>query len=130
MTKKHSYWPILAILILLIGIGATLFVNAEKTDTVHITINGGKYSVEQLFQMGEEKTIGEESGIALDNLMEVIGVPNPETREYTIIGADGYQKTVNWENMSGGILTKNRESIFADLPKAFNIKEIVEIKVE
>ena len=130
MTKKHSYWPILAILILLIGIGATLFVNAAKIDTANITINGEEYTVEQLFQMGEEKTIGEESGIALDNLMEVIGVPNPETREYTIIGADGYQKTVNWENMSGGILTKNRESIFADLPKAFNIKEIVEIKVE
>lgn len=128
--KKNNYLPIFAIIILLVGIGSSLYVNAAKIDSANIMIHGDEFTVDQLFQMVKEKSIEAESGIALDGLMEEIGITDPEKFEYTIIGADGYQKTVNWENIRNGILTKDRESIFSDLPKAFRVKEIVEIKVE
>ncbi len=128
--KKNNYLPIFAIIILLVGIGSSLYVNAAKIDSTNIMIHGDEFTVDQLFQMVKEKSIEAESGIAMDGLMEEIGITAPEKFEYTIIGADGYQKTVNWENMRNGILTKGRESIFSDLPKAFRVKEIVEIKVE
>ncbi|KYK20472.1 hypothetical protein AYK25_04735 [Thermoplasmatales archaeon SM1-50] len=69
-------------------------------------------------------------GIALDDLMVKTGVSHPEQHIYILKGVDGYEKTVTWENMKNGLLTKGRESIFLDLPKAFNVKNIVEIEVK
>jgi hypothetical protein len=57
------------------------------------------------------------------------GIGNPEQHTYTLKGADGYEKTVTWENLKNGLLTKDRESIFSDLPKAFRVKDIVIIEV-
>ena len=83
--------------------------------------------------MGKQKTIESNSeifeGIALDDMMLKAGVSKPGTHEYTIIASDGYQKTVNWENMNNGLLTENRESIFSDLPKSFRVKDIIKIEV-
>ena len=58
------------------------------------------------------------------------GVSNPEQHMYTLKGSDGYEKTVIWENMKNGLLTKDRESIFSDLPKAFRVKDVVTIEVK
>lgn len=128
--EKKKLIQILAIIVILVGIGSSIYVNATQVDSKHINVNGQDYTVDQLFDISEEKTIETYSGIALDNLIVKIEVTNPEKREYTIIAEDGYQKTVKWENMMNGILTKDRESVFSDLAKAFRIKDIVEIKVD
>jgi flagellar basal body L-ring protein FlgH len=57
------------------------------------------------------------------------GVSEPEQHQYTLKASDGYEKTVTWENMKNGLLTKDRESIFSDLPKAFHVKDIITIEV-
>jgi len=128
--NKSKHLPIIAVLILLVAIGASIFTNASKQDSTLITINGEAYTVGDLFDMAQQKTIEGESGVALDSLIEQAGVEDPQLLSFTLIGTDGYQKTVNWENMQNGILTSSRESVFSDLPKAFKVKEIVEIKVE
>jgi septum formation inhibitor MinC len=122
--------PILAIIILLVGVGSSIYVNSQKNDSTSITINNEECSVNQISQMVQEKSIEADTGFSLDQLVIETGVASPETHEYTIIGSDGYQKTVTWENMQNGIITKSRESVFAGLPKAYRIKEIIEIKVE
>jgi hypothetical protein len=48
---------------------------------------------------------------------------------YRIIGEDGYSQTVTWENMQNGLLTHEKKVVFSDLPKAFNVKNVVEIEV-
>ena len=58
------------------------------------------------------------------------GVSHPDQHTYTLHGVDGYEKTVTWENMKNGLLTKNQESVFSDLPKAFRVKDIVTIEVK
>ena len=133
--KFQKYLPIVAIIVLLVAIAATFFVNSNKIDATQIIIDGEEYTINQFFQMAEERSVQAETGesgkgVALDQLMQVIGIQDPETRQYTLISADGYQKTVMWENLQNGILSIERESVFSDLPKAFYVKEIVEIKVE
>jgi len=128
--EKKKLIPIFAIIVILVGIGSSVYVNAAQVDLKHINVNGQDYTIDQLFDISEEKTYETYSGIALDDLMVKTGVENPEKHEYTIIGADGYQQTVKWENMINGLLTKDGKSIFSDLPKAFRVKDIVEIKVD
>jgi len=128
--KKIQTLPFLAIILLIIGVGSTIYVNSQKNDSTSIKINNEEYTVSQISQMVEEKSIETEIGFPLDQLIIEVGIASPEIQEYTIVGSDGYQKTVTWENMQAGVLTKGRESVFPDLPKAYRIKEIVEIKVE
>ena len=117
-------------LVILVGIGSSIYVNAIQVKSKHINVNGQDYVIDELFDISEEKIYETYSGIALDDLMLKTGVENPEKHEYTIIGADGYQKTVKWENMTNGLLTKDGKSIFSDLAKAFRIKNIMGIKVD
>ena len=128
--EKNKLIPIFAIIVILVGIGSSIYVYSTQIDSKHINVNGQDYTIDQLFDISEGKTFETYSGIALDNLIVKIRVANPEKHEYTIVGADGYQKTVKWENMRNGILTKDMESIFSDLPKAFRVKDIVEIEVD
>jgi len=125
-----KWMPILAAAVLLIGIGSTVYVNAAKNDSGHTLINGEEFSPDQLLEIAGEITLDQVSGAPLDGLMIGVGVENPQNRQYTIIGADGYQKTVNWEEMENGIITRERVSYFPDLAKAYHVKDIIEIKVE
>jgi len=127
---KEKLIPILAVAVLFIGSLSSIYVYATQINSEYIDINGQEYTVDQLFFIGEERTIETFSGIALDTLMMKIGIPEPEKHEYTIIASDGYQKTVKWENMKNALLTEEGQSIFSDLPKAFRIKDIVKIEVK
>lgn len=127
---KEKLIPILAVAVLFIGSLSSIYVYATQINSEYIDINGQEYTVDQLFFIGEERTIETFSGIALDTLMMKIGIPEPEKHEYTIIASDGYQKTVKWENMKNGLFTEDGQSIFSDLPKAFRINDIVKIEVK
>jgi hypothetical protein len=127
---KEKLIPILAVAVLFIGSLSSIYVYATQINSEYIDINGQEYTVDQLFFIGEERTIETFSGIALDTLMIKIGISEPEKHEYTIIASDGYQKTVKWDNMKNGLLTEEGQSIFSDLAKAFRIKDIVKIEVK
>jgi len=130
---KEKLIPIIALFVLIIGSGSTIYVYATTTNSEYITINETDYTIDQIFFIGEQKTIESNSelftGVALDDLMKKIGVSNPEEHEYTIIASDGYQKTVKWENMENGIITQEKQSIFSDLPKSFNVRDVIKIEV-
>jgi hypothetical protein len=132
MGKEHIL-PITALAIILLGAGSTLYVNAIQIDSDMITIYDQAYTFDQLVFIAESRSLetfqGEEfSGLALDDLVRKAGVPNLEKHEYTIIGADGYQKTVSWEHMQDGVLTKERMVVFSQLAKAFRVKDVVTIE--
>ena len=137
---KEKLIPIGALIVLLIGASSTIYVYAtqeenivETNDDVEIlTIWNKQYTIEDIFSIAEPRTFSDLnfSGIALDDLIIKIGIDCPECYTYTIIADDGYQKTVNWENMQNGLLTEDKMSVFSDLPKAFRVKNIVEIEVK
>ena len=129
---KDRLLPIFALLILLIGSVSSIYVYATQTTTNTLRVNGQYYTRDQLFSLTQPRTFNESqySGIALDDLMLKTGVSQPEQHTYTLKGVDGYEKTVTWENMKNGLLTKESESVFSDLPKAFRVKDIITIEVK
>ncbi|DAC72691.1 MAG TPA: hypothetical protein DSN98_03865 [Thermoplasmata archaeon] len=129
---KDRLLPILALLILLTASGSSFYVYATQTTTDTLLVNGQRYTIDQLFSLAQPRVLNDSqyNGIALDDLMLKTGVSHPEQHTYTLRGADNYEKTVSWDNMKNGLLTKNRESIFSDLPNAFRVKDIVTIEVK
>ena len=129
---KDRLLPILALILLFIASSSSLYVYASQTTTDTLQVNGQQYTINQLFSLAKPRAFNDSqyTGIALDDLMLKTGVSNPEQHTYTLKGADGYEKTVTWKNMINGLLTKDRESIFSDLPKAFRVKDVVTIEVK
>lgn len=129
---KDKLIPLLAIVVLLIGTGSSLYVHATQREVGEtITIGDQVFTFEQLFKICQPKELEEigYNGIALDDVILKAGVSSPENHNYNIIGADMYQKTVTWENMRNGVLTEEKIVAFSDLPKAFRVRDVVEIKV-
>jgi hypothetical protein len=122
--------PIFALFILLIGSVSSIYVYATQVTTNTLLVNGQHYTIDQLFTLAKPRMVNDSTGIALDDLMLKTGVSEPEQHRYTLKGSDGYEKTVIWENMKNGLLTKESESIFSDLPKAFHVKDIITIEVK
>jgi hypothetical protein len=121
--------PIFALFILLIGSVSSIYVYATQVTTNTLLVKGRHYTIDQLFTLAKPRMVNDSTGIALDDLMLKTGVSEPEQHRYTLKGSDGYEKTVTWENLKNGLLTKECESIFSDLPKAFHVKDIVTIEV-
>ena len=132
---KEKLIPILALTVLLIGSGSSVYVYATHIDGDSdgniITVYEKQYAVSDLFSVAKLRIFESLncSGVALDDLILKVGVDCPVCGVYRIIGEDGYSQTVSWENMQNGLLTTNRRVIFSDLPKAFNIRDVVEIEV-
>ena len=129
---KDRLLPISAICFLFIACASSYYVYATQTISETLLVNGQHYTIDQLFTLTKPRMSNDtqNAGIALDDLMLKTGVSHPEQHTYILRGSDGYEKTVTWENMKNGLLTKDRESIFSDLPKAFRVKDIVEIEVK
>ncbi|HEB37436.1 MAG TPA: hypothetical protein ENI14_02095 [Thermoplasmatales archaeon] len=127
----------IAILLLLIGIISNIYVHATKSITSDdfIEIDGKKLSVNEIFSTYESKTIQNTitkenyTGVSLEDIIKLAGIKNPEAYSYTIIGSDGYRKTVKWEDIESGILTKSLRVVFEDLPKAYMVRDVVKIEV-
>ncbi len=129
---KDRLLPILALILLFIASSSSLYVYASQTTTDKLQVHGQQYTIDQLFSLAKPRAFNDSqyTGIALDDLMLKTGVSNPEQHMYTLKGSDGYEKTVTWDNLKNGLLTKDRESVFSDLPKAFRVKDIVTIEVK
>ncbi len=82
---------------------------------------------------GSQKQInnsyGTFEGVTLTFVLEKAGVSQPEEHEYTFVGADGYKKTVSWIDLQEGLITRERRVIFANLPRAFFIRNVIKIEV-
>ena len=133
--SKERIIPIIAICVLLMGSFTSIYVYALNSNNTanddFITINDEEYSLEYLFSNIIIRNLDSinVSGIALDNIITSINVNCPSCNSYKIIGKDGYSQTVTWENMQNGVLTNEKKIVFSDLPKAFNVKDVVEIEV-
>lgn len=95
--SKDKLIQLLTIVVLLLGISSSLYVHATQQEEVEtITIGDEVFTVEQLLQICEHKELDEMGyrGIAMDDIILKAGVSSLENHEYTIIGEDGYQKTV------------------------------------
>jgi len=130
---KQKIIPVLAMVLLLIGIISALYVHATQINKNTITINGQEYTYDDLFLLGGEKTIktvdGEVTGASLENIIKSIGIACTSCSKYTIKATDGYQKTIEWNVLKTGVLSKENRVYFPDTPKALWVSDVVEIEV-
>ncbi len=135
MERAEKIVVSMAILLLLVGFLSNAFVSEKKLtekEMDYIEINGRKISIDEIFEKCEAKEIEAKNksyyGVPLACLIGMAEVENPEMHEYEIIASD-YQKTVSWEDIEKGILTRERNAIFPHLPKAFWVKNVIKIEV-
>ncbi|HEC81004.1 MAG TPA: hypothetical protein ENI42_01060 [Thermoplasmatales archaeon] len=134
---KDKLIPLVAMVLLLVGSFSSLYVYTVEGDTSKvdvISINGRSYSMDQIFSLAKQRSLvtddGVFSGVALDDLIEKVGVTCGSCHTYTIVGSDGYSKTVKWKNLKNGVLMEDRRVVFSDLPKAFRVRNVVSIEVK
>ncbi|MEM0493199.1 MAG: hypothetical protein QXS02_04530 [Candidatus Thermoplasmatota archaeon] len=122
----------IALFIIILSGSLNIYVYVTRSNSEKVIINDKGYTIDEIFFIAKTRVIDStgENGAALDDLIIKAGVAHPERYNYTIIGADGYQKTVKWGSMKNGLLTRDRVSIFPDLPKAYQVKNIVKIEVK
>jgi len=134
---KDKLIPIIAMILLLIGISASIYVHAIQNTTLinsdTIKINGKEYAIDQIFNQTEKKTIttdeGEITGISLEDLMNNVGIKCTSCSKYTFKAKDGYQQTVDYKTLKTGILTNERRVIFPGTAHALWVQDVIEIEV-
>ena len=135
--EKQNIIPLLAITVLLIASVSTLYVHATQnqqiSDSESIIINEQTFAVQSLFQTFSNITIqtddGEKTGILLSDLLLSTDIECPICHSYLIIASDGYQQTVDWDDMKQGIITNEKRSYFPHLAHAFWVRNIINIEV-
>jgi hypothetical protein len=120
---------IIAIIVLAGSFSVLMYNELSEEDTDTITVNDTEYTWDELFEDFEMTTLDENDGILLNEIVEDTGLEAPETHEYVIKAADGYQKTVTWDDMQNGIVKENKETYFSELPKQFFVQDVVEIEI-
>ncbi len=134
---KGNTLMLVASFLLLVSIASNLYVGGveNSVSTGCIDVNGVKVCFIELYEkigtITIHNSITNESytGVPLDKIIEFAGVKNLEKHSYVIIGADGYRKTVKWEDMTRGVLTEEGRVAFEHLPKAFMVRDVVKIEV-
>ncbi len=129
---KKRLLILLAIVLLAVGIGSTLYITLFKgiEKTEGLLVGETEFSLNEFFDTSELTIVGGYQGVALAEVINRAGIKNPEEQEYTIIAEDGYQKTVEWKSIQGGIFTRERRVIFSDLPKQYWMKNIARIEMK
>lgn len=121
----------IAAMAILVGSFSVLIYNeVSEEDTDTLTVNGNEYTWAEVFDSFEMMNLDDHEGVMLSDLVNDTGLIDPEGHEYRIIAADGYIKTVTWEDMQNGIVRENKETYFSELPKQFYVKDVVEIEVK
>ena len=130
---KEKIIPIIAMSLLLIGTGSAIYAYESQTDSKSITIDGNQYSLEQIFGLGNLKTVdtdnGKKTGVSLEDLIYSLGINCPDCNMYTIKGSDRYQQTVTWDILKTGILTEFRQVFYPKTAHYLWIKDVIEIEV-
>jgi hypothetical protein len=134
ITGKEKAIPIIAMIVLLIGIFSTIYVHANQIEKDTIRINGRDFTLEQLFTNEVVRVIetdeGVKTGIALDQIIIKSGVGCTSCYDYTIKAKDGYQQTVKWDIFKTGILTDYGKIYFPDTAHSFWVRNVIEIEVK
>ena len=135
--EKQNIIPLLAITVLLIATASTVYVHAtqnqQSIDSESIMINDETFTMNTLNQSFTNMTIqtddGEKTGIALSDILLSTNLDCPTCHSYILISSDGYQQTVNWDDIEQGILTFEKRSYFPHLAHAFWVRDIITIEV-
>jgi len=136
--ERQNIIPILAMIVLIIGSFSAIYVNVnqaeQKVNSDTIKINNQTFQIQSLFNTFPNVTIqtddGNKTGIALSEIINTLSLNCPSCHSYVLKSSDGYQQTVDWNDMRQGILSIEKRSYFPHLAHAFWVKDITQIEVK
>ena len=130
MFGAGSVNPVLGLvaIIILAGSFSVLMYNTfTREDPEVLTVNGKEYPWDGIFDRFEMAEMDGNEGIRISELVRDSGLKDPESRNHRIIAADGYQRTVAWDDLENGLLLRDRSVYFRDLPRQFHVKDVAEV---
>ena len=140
MEKAEKVVIILAIFLLSMSFASGVYLQQIEQNTKDILeqdfieIDNIPFSLETIFLQCPLKTYataeGNYTGVLISCIINVSGINNPNIHDYSIIGGDGYTKTVSWDDTKNGILTDTRYTVFPHLSRAYWIHKVVRIEVK
>ena len=121
----------MAVVLLSLGIGSRiyLYVSHPSKEGETILVANEKLFLDRLFKTVESETIEEYRGVPLETVIIQAGIKAPEQHTYVLSAADGYQKTVAWEDLRQGLLLREGRVVLPSLPKQYWIKNLARIEV-
>ena len=125
-------------IVLIIGTFSAVYVNVnqaeQEVNSDTIKINNQTFQIQSLFNTIENVTIqtddGNKTGIALSEIIKLFSLNCPSCHSYVLKSSDGYQQTVDWNDMQKGILSIEKRSYFPHIAHAFWVKDITQIEVK
>lgn len=129
-SKWNIFLGILSLIILVGSFSALAYNTLNQKESEKIRIGEKDYDWDTLYEdFGTEEVQGHE-GVPLVAVIIDAGIEEPSSRDYKIIGADGYFKTVTWKDMETGILSiEEKKVIFESKAKAYWVRDVIEIEV-
>lgn len=108
----------------------------EAVSSPTIVVNDQLYVWPQIFHIIDnpvEMTDNENNtieGVFLSTVINLTGLSDQDMHSYNIIRSDGLNQTVNWTDVTKGLLVlEGNECFFPHLAKTYNISDIVRIEV-
>jgi hypothetical protein len=140
MERAETAALITASLLLMVGAASALYLEQVEEENKRLltgdtlTVGGQDLVFREVFASCPKETVttekGPYTGVFFSCLFNATDLDDPAERRYTLRGADGYEKTLDWHEVQAGIITEDRLCVFPDLARAFWIKVLVEIKVK
>ncbi len=130
MNRKVVFF-LIAVVLLSLGIGSRiyLYVSHSPNEGETILVADEKLFLDRLFKTVESETVEEYRGVPLEAVIKQVGIKAPGQHTYVLSAADGYQKTVTWEDLRQGLLLREKRVVLPSLPKQYWIKNLAKIEV-
>ena len=132
--RLNTILGIVAVLILVLSFSAFAYSIMPKGDAELVVINDVEFSWDSILSDYDmvDFTASDEtlSGVSLEQLISDSGVVNPEAQSYRLIGLDGYQKDVTWDDVQNGYLVEqDHKVVFPHMTRSFWVKDLASIEV-
>jgi hypothetical protein len=105
-------------------------------DLVTFNVAGLEYTLDYLPKQVDVRTVQHNEtvtyeGASLSDMVNYSGLDNPENYNYTIMGSDEYNVTVNWTVLQTGIIIEHEEdntmTYFPNMAKKYYVTDVVSI---
>jgi len=111
-------------------------VSIHRSDPDAIEVNDRQYVAKQPFYIFADDLVevtvdnATYTGVRPSDLVNHTGLADGSLHNFTIIGSDGYNQTVNWSDMVSGVLVEaNMQIVFPELETEYWVSDIIEIEV-
>ncbi len=133
-SRMNIILGVLASVILVSSLAVYAYSLTPIGDTSLLVVDGNQYTWDELGGMFAEVNFvideDEYVGYSMADIILDAGIEDHQGASYKFIGADGYQKDVQWKDIENAFITDiDHKAVFPGLTKSFWVRDLIEIRV-